>query len=105
MWLCDSQIAYVNHDFYKGALSLLNPRDPFELDEELLNYDMDSEEELDELFGEDVEGSDLDYGEEIVNEKGDDYDLVCEGFIVDDDEFSDTDSYESNDADAQEKRR
>ena len=62
----DSALAYNNFVFHKGSLSRLNPRNPFQLDTDLIDYEMDSEDELAELLGEDVdEPSDIDpYGDE-----------------------------------------
>ena len=66
----------------------LNPRSPFTMDDEILNYDQDSEEEYNDFAGEAVSSND---GEE---DDDDNQSLYDEGFIIADDdfdEFSDTD--------------
>ena len=56
MHIWDSCLAFENFVF-KGPVRAVNPRNPFEqvTDKMVVNYDLDSEDELQELMGEDAE--------------------------------------------------
>ena len=79
----ESRLAYYNFPFTKLATGL-SGRVPFKKSELHLDYDIDSEEELNELVGEDLSSEHEDsYGEEDASE------LYDEGFIVSGDYISD----------------
>lgn len=107
----DSYLVYENYSFSKQH-NLANPRNPFQINESPnrdILYDLDSEEELMELLGEDVEDEGDFYGSEDLSginaEKRraggcapeDDQDLIEAGFIVPDDYFSDSESSDEED--------
>lgn len=79
MELWDSVVAYINVKITKN----LSARNPY-LRYSRINYDLDSEEELDELNGENVDSGTSDKEESDVSS------LVADGFIVADDYFSDS---------------
>ena len=102
--LWDSCIAYDNFSF-NGNQRAVNPRDPLSKADESagVNYDLDSEDELQELLG---EGMDSDWDSEdsearelqrdmLMDGKGNDLELINAGFIVPDDYFSDSDDQSS----------
>lgn len=96
----DSQLAYFNFTFGKchPTQRLFNPKRPCDKNPEACNivgidYDLESDEELAELQGEDVENEDQAKSEgtieEAQDEEGNDIDLIEEGFIIrDEDAFS-----------------
>ena len=70
---------------------ILTPRNPFKMDEDLLNYDQDSEDELADLQGHRLESEgDEEDGSSMANS------LLEEGFIVDDDDFGSEASFDEN---------
>ena len=99
----DSCLSYESFSF-RGNLQGLNPRNPLQVCD-TINYDMDSEEELQELLGEDMnsDGEEGDYDSETgeyynlakLDAKGNDMDLINEGWIVDDDYISDSEGISS----------
>ena len=101
--LWDSCLSYESFSF-RGNLQGLNPRTPLQVCD-TINYDMDSEEELQELLGEDMnsDGEEGDYDSETgeyynlaqLDAKGNDIDLINEGWIVDDDYISDSEGISS----------
>lgn len=99
----DSSLAYYNYTFPKPFIKLgKTSHEPLpDLIQQVLgiDYDLDSDEELAEILGDDVDKeSDASEGYEMSDE----FDSECleEGFIVDDDEFSD----EELNQDAKERR-
>ena len=85
----ESRLAYYNFTFTKPATGL-SGRTPFRKSEIHLDYDMDSEEEMNELLAEDLPSSEHEdsYGESDASE------LYDEGFIVNDDYISDDEEEE-----------
>jgi len=69
---------------------LLTPRNPFKRDEQVIEYDQDSEDEWNDMIGENVSDNE---NEDCLDFDENDPSLIEEGFIVEDDYFSDT-SYE-----------
>ena len=75
----------------------VDPKDPFKMNDQI-NYDLDSEDELEELMGhdadDDAEDDEEDYDSECprgaLDGKGDDLELVNEGWILPDDYVSDS---------------
>jgi len=92
----DSVLMYENFSF-RGAMSSVNPRNPFARNEDCFNYEQDSEDELEELLGHDA-NSQIDAEEEEYDSEyprgwqltgsGDDLELVNEGWLVPDDYLS-----------------
>ena len=97
--LFDSVLEYENFSFYTD-LHCVNPRNPFQLNEVAINYELDSEDELQELMGDDANSDDNDeYDSEFsrgleLDGKGNDLECVNEGWLVPDDYFSDSDDSE-----------
>ena len=103
----DSQLAYFNFTYAKSHpwQKLFNPRRPCDKYPEAcqkvgIDYDLESDEELAELQGEDVENEDQDKScgtvEEAQDEEGNDIDLIEEGFIIrDEDAFSEDEEPDS----------
>ena len=53
--LYDSHLAYDNFSFTKPSLTVSGRNPLKQIESDLIKYDMDSEEELDEFLGEDLE--------------------------------------------------
>ena len=92
--LWDSALAYDSYSF-RGDPKSVNPRNPFQLVDSQINYDLDSEDELQELLGEEADSQDEDdYDSECqpgdCDGRGNDLELVTQGFIVPDDYVSDS---------------
>ena len=92
--LWDSCLSYENH-YFRANPKTVNPRDPLKLIESEINYEIDSEDELQELMGENAESSggeddDSESREFRRDNKGNDLDLVEDGWIVDSDDYSDS---------------
>lgn len=68
----------------------LSCRNPFKIDENLINYDLDSEDEYAEENGEDIDA-------EIEDEESDDEQSENNGFIVDDGYLSVSEMMDSDD--------
>ena len=90
--LWDSILAFENYSF-KGDTRSVNPRNPFQTVDEI-NYELDSQDELQELMGEDADSWEDEYDSECgpvrIDGKGDNQDLVDEGWIVPNDYISDS---------------
>ena len=92
----DSVLEYENFSCNQKT-RIVNPRNPFQLNETAINYELDSEDELAELLGDDVSNDGDDYDSEYsrgpeLDGKGDDLECVNEGWLVPDDYISDSDS-------------
>ena len=69
----DCRLVYTDYTFSKSNISRLNPRNPFQEFDSLLNYEEDSEAELDDLLGADC-NSDEDSSDEDSYGSGNDSD-------------------------------
>ena len=82
--LWDSCLTYEGYSF-KGNTRSVNPRNFLQQSKDI-NYELDSEDELEERLGEDADSQDSDDSDFFSqNPKEDDHDLVDEGWIVPDD--------------------
>jgi hypothetical protein len=68
--------------------SLLRCKNPFRLDTALINYDMDSEDEIEEANGEDIADEQNKVSDDDEEEKAEEEEAKQEGFIVEDDYLS-----------------
>jgi len=104
----DSQLAYLNFTFARAlpTAKIFNPKRPCEKNPEAgnmvgIDYDLESDEELAELQGEDVENEDgvrsNASAESAQDEEGNDIDLIEEGFIIRDEDASASDEEEDVD--------
>ena len=75
---------------FKGKFSSVNPRNFLQLSADV-NYDLDSEDELEERLGENADSEDAD-DSNSEDPRNDDRDLINEGWLVPDDYVSDDDS-------------
>ena len=91
--LWDSCLTFESTAF-DGKYSSVNPRNFLQLSADV-NYDLDSEDELEERLGENADSEDAD---DVNSEdpRNDDRDLIEEGWLVPDDYISDNDSADSD---------
>jgi hypothetical protein len=77
---------------------VLTGRNPFKMDEDLINYDQNSEDEWNDMLGENLSDEQESEQDSIAHS------AVEEGFIVGDDDFSDTSFVDSDEANLAHKR-